>query len=151
MGTIFLNVRGVRRWRRYQYIQLLVIKYMWMFDKQYICEPIKLPQSPQVHLLLCICALLYWYQKARNLHTYNKQILQFKTGLKIRKMNLVNNQAGHEPTVCQQFEHVTCATRVKLQLLSKTQNCTSYLLLDFDTLIHYFPMYVSHKHEKFKT
>ena len=24
-------------------------------------------------------------------------------------MNLVNNQAGHEPTVCQQFEHVTCA------------------------------------------
>ena len=27
-------------------------------------------------------------------------------------MNLGNNKAGHEPTVSQQFEHVTCARRV---------------------------------------
>ena len=54
-------------------------------------------------------AILILIEKTRNLESldYNKQIPQFKTSLKIRKMNLVNNQADHEPTVSQQFEHGT--------------------------------------------
>ena len=75
-----------------------------MFDKQQICEPIKLPESPLVVMHSFCPAILIL--KNKKLTFFNDQISRFKTSLKIKKMNLVNNQAGHETNVSQQFEHV---------------------------------------------
>ena len=49
------------------------------------------------------------------------------------KMNLVNNKEGHEPTVIQQFKHLSYAVRVTSLRHSGTQDY--YLPINFDTLL----------------